>query len=111
MVYSGSPGNLQVAVNGFGNQQGQNNLLSWGTDREGKEFRVQCDESVVYRQSCQWLPCSGILKYSYPKEDLNATVTYGYNNNNEVISGSDCPTRYKLDWSQQEQSGTLFLPL
>jgi hypothetical protein len=111
MVYSGVPENLQVAVNGFGNQQGQNNLMSWGTDREGRKFRVQCDESVVFRQACQWLPCSGILQYSYPEEDLQATVTYGYNDNNEPISGSECPTRYKLDWSQQGQSGTLFLPL
>ena len=111
MVYSGSPGNLQVAVNGFGNQQGQNNLMSWGTDREGRNFRVQCDESVVYRQACQWLPCSGILRYSYPQEALLATVTFGYNDNNEPISGSECPTHYKLDWGQQGQSGTIFLPL
>jgi hypothetical protein len=111
MVYSGSPANLQMAVNGFGNQQGQNNLMAWGTDREGRKFRIQCDESVVFRQTCQWLPSSGILKYSYPEDDLQATVTYGYNDNNEPISGSECPTRYKLDWSHHGQSGTLFFPL
>jgi hypothetical protein len=111
MVYSGSPGNFQVAVNGFGNQQGQSNLLSWGTDREGRNFLVQCDESVVYRQACEWLPGSGILRYSYPEDKLQATVSFGYNNSNEHISGSECPTRYKLDWSQQGQSGTIFLPL
>ena len=111
LVYSGTPGNLQLAVNGFGSQQGQNNLMSWGTDHEGRNFRVQCDESVVYRQACLWFPCSGILQYSYPQEDLHATVTFGYNENNEPISGSECPTHYKLDWSQQGQSGTIFLPL
>ena len=111
MVYSGAPGNLQLAVNGFGSQQGQNTLISWGTDHEGRNFRIQCDESVVYRQTCQWLPCSGILRYSYPQEDLHATVTFGYNDYNEPISGSECPTQYKLDWSQQGQSGTIFLPL
>lgn len=111
MVYSGTPGNLQVAVNGFGNQQGQNNLLAWGTDSEGRNFRVQCDESVVYRQACQWLPCSGILQYTFHQEALQATVTFGYNANNEPISGSECPTHFKLDWSQQGQYGTIFLPL
>jgi len=111
MVYTGSPGDLQVAVNGFGNQQGQNNLMAWGTDRDGRKFRVQVDESIVFRQTCQWLPCSGIQKFTYPQENLNATVTFGYNDNNEPISGSECPTRYKLDWSQQGYSGTIFLPL
>ena len=111
MVYSGNPGTLQVAVNGFGNQQGQNNLLSWGTDREGRKFSIRVDQSVVFRQACQWLPCSGIQQYHYPQEGLNATVTFGYNNNNEPITGSECPTQYKLDWSQQGHSGTIFLPL
>jgi len=111
MVYSGSPGNLQLAVNGFGNQQGQNNLMSWGTDFNGRKFFVRVDESIVFKQSCQWLPCSGIQKYSYPQEDLNATVTYGYNDNNQPISGSECPTRYRIDWQQSGQSGTIYLPL
>ena len=111
MVYSGSPGNLQLAVNGFGNQQGQNNLMSWGTDRNGRKFFIRVDESIVFRQVCQWLPCSGIQQYNYPQEDLKATVTFGYNDNNEPISGSECPTRYRIDWQQHEHSGTIFLPL
>jgi hypothetical protein len=111
MVYSGSPGNLQLAVNGFGNQQGQNNLMSWGTDQLGRKFFIRVDESIVYKQSCQWLPCSGIQKYHYPQDDLNATVTFGYNDNNQPISGSECPTRYRIDWQQYGQSGTIYLPL
>lgn len=111
MVYSGSPGNLQLAVNGFGNQQGQNNLLSWGTDREGRKFFIKIDESIVFRQTCQWLPYSGIQKYTYPQDDLKATITFGYNDSNEPISGTECPTQYRIDWQQGGQSGTIFLPL
>jgi len=111
MVYSGSPGSLQLAVNGFGNQQGQNNLMSWGTDHNGRKFFVRVDESIVFKQSCQWLPCSGIQKYTYPQDDLTATVTFGYNDNNQPISGSECPTRYRIDWQQYGQSGTIYLPL
>lgn len=111
MVYSGSPGNLQLAINGFGNQQGQNNLMTWGTDRDGRKFFIRVDESIVFSQVCQWLPYSGIQQYHYPQEDLDATVTFGYNDNNEPISGSECPTRYRIDWQQHGQSGTIFLPL
>ena len=111
MVYSGSPDNLQLAVNGFGNQQGQNNLMSWGTDYNGRKFFIRVDESIVFKQSCQWLPCSGIQKYTYPQDDLNATVTFGYNDNNQPISGTECPTRYRIDWQQNGQSGTIYLPL
>jgi hypothetical protein len=111
MVYSGSQGNLQLAVNGFGNQQGQNNLMSWGTDSQGRKFFNRVDESIVYKQSCQWLPCSGIQEYQYPQEGLTATVTFGYNDNNQPISGTECPTRYRIDWQQYGQSGTIYLPL
>lgn len=111
MVYSGTPGNLLLAVNGFGSEQGQNNLLSWGIDRNGRKFFIRVSESVVYRQSCQWLPSSGQQNYHYPQSELKATVTFGFNNNNEPISGAECPTRYRVDWQQSGNSGTIFLPL
>ncbi len=111
LVYSGSPGNLMLAVNGFGFSQGYNNLISWGVDRQGKKFFAQIGESVVFRETCQWLPYAGEQIYTIPAENLKATATFGYNNNNEPISGSECPTRYRLDWQQHGHSGTIFLPL
>lgn len=111
MVYSGTPGNLMLAVNGFGSEQGYQNLLSWGTDRDGKKFFTQIGESVTFRETCQWLPYSGEQIYTIPANQLKATATFGYNSNNEPITGSECPTRYRLDWQQQGHSGTIFLPL
>jgi hypothetical protein len=111
LVYSGLPGNLMLAVNGFGFSQGYNNLLSWGTDRHGKKFFTQIGESVVFRESCQWLPSSGEEIFTIQATNLKATATFGYNSNNEPISGTECPTRYRLDWQQHGQSGTIFLPL
>lgn len=111
LVYSGQAGNYMLAVNGFGNAQGFNNLLSWGVDREGKQFFTQIGEAVVFKESCQWLPYSGEQLYTIPGEGLKATVSFGYNENNEPITGSECPTRYKLLWQQHGQSGTIFLPL
>jgi len=112
LVYSGTPGgNLMLAVNGFGSLPGFQNLLSWGTDRGGKKFYTQIGESVVFKESCQWVPYSGEQIYTIPADQLKATAIFGYNNSNEPITGSECPTRYRLDWHQQGQSGTIFLPL
>ncbi len=111
LVYSGNPGNYMLAVNGFGSAQGFNNLLSWGTDRSGKKFFTQIGESVVFKEACQWLPYSGEQVYRIPAEELKATAIFGYNDNNEPISGSECPSRYRLDWQQYGQSGTIYLPL
>ena len=110
-VYSGTSGNFMLAVNGFGQVQGFSNLISWGTDREGHKFFNQVEESVVFKEACEWVPYSGIQTYKMPGLQLNAMVTYGYNSNNEPISGSECPTHARLDWHQQGQSGTIFIPL
>lgn len=111
MIYTGTQGNLVLAVNGFGYSQGYDNLLSWGTDREGKKFYTQISESVVFRQVCLWVPYSGRQVYSIPANDIKATAIFGYNNNNEPISAGECPSRYRLDWHQNGHSGTLYLPL
>jgi hypothetical protein len=111
MVYSGHPGNLVLAVNGFGSVSGYSNLISWGTDREGKKFYTHIEEPVVFREVCQWLPYAGREVYTMPGINLKATASFGFNSNNEPVSGNECPTRYRLDWHQHGQSGTIFLPL
>lgn len=111
MVYSGNPGNLMLAVNGFGSEQSYTNLLSWGTDRSGKKFYTQIGESVLFRESCQWQPYAGEEIYTIPEINLKATVTFGFNSNNQAITGSECPTRYRIQWQQHGHSGTIFLPL
>jgi len=52
LVYSGTPGSLILAINGFGQTTGHQNLVSWGTDRDGKKFFNEVEESVVFKESC-----------------------------------------------------------
>ena len=111
LVYTGTPGSLVLAINGFGVAPGYNKLLSWGKDRDGKNFFTQIEEAVVFTQNCNFLPHSGEQVYSIPADNLKATAIFGYNDNNEPVSGSECPTRYRLDWQQHGSSGTIFLPL
>ena len=50
MVYSGTQGNLMLAVNGFGSLPNFQNLLSWGTDRDGKKFFTHRNRKLLVRQ-------------------------------------------------------------
>ncbi|MEN8224102.1 MAG: hypothetical protein ABFS05_01980 [Bacteroidota bacterium] len=111
LVFTGQPGSLVLAVNGFGAAQGYNKLLSWGKDRDGKNFFIQVEESVVFTEFCNFRPHSGQQVYSIPENNLKATAIFGFNDNNQAVSGSECPTRYRLDWQQHGHSGTIFLPL
>lgn len=111
LVYTGAPGSLILAVNGFGNSHGYNSVLSWGKDREDKVFFSQVAQTVIFTEACSFAPRSGRLIYSIPVDNLTATVTYGYNSSNNPISGAECPTHYKLEWNQHGDSGTIYLPL
>lgn len=111
IVFSGTPENLVMAVNGFGSVNGYDKLLSWGKDRDGDDFYTQVNEWVTFREKCNWVPFTGEQVYNIPEEGLKATVTFGFNNQNNPITGSDCPTRYRLRWQQHGQSGTIFLPV
>lgn len=111
LVYTGTPGELVLAMDGFGVAQGFDKLYSWGVDRDGKMFYAQISEAVVVKETCDWVAYSGEQIYNIPEDGITAIATYGYNSNNEPISGDECPTRYKLYWQQYGQSGTIFLPL
>jgi len=111
LVYTGQPGSLTLAVNGFGNAHGYSKLLSWGKDVDENIFFSQVGQSIVFTETCNFSPRSGVQIYSIPSENMTANATYGFNNNNEPVSGSECPTKYKLEWQQHGQSGTIFLPL
>jgi hypothetical protein len=110
-VFTGILTNLVMTVDGFGSADGYTNLSAWGINRNGEQFYTQITQSIVYRQVCDFDPCSGIMIHQIPAASKSATVTYGYDSNNNLITNGDCPTRYRVDWVNGSSSGTLFLPL
>jgi hypothetical protein len=109
-TYTGVPPlNVIITNIGFGTQGDMANLVVWGINRQGEQFYTQIFEPVVIRQVCGWDPVSGIKKHSIPADNKSATLTFGFNSNNQPVTGDECPTKYKLDWEKNNQSGTVYL--
>lgn len=103
------PQNIVLTNIGFGTQGDMTNLVVWGVNRQGEQFYTQILEPVVIRQVCGWDPVLGIKKHSIPGDNKSATLTFGYNSNNQPVAPGQCPTKYKLDWEKNNQSGTIYL--
>jgi len=101
--------NLVLTIDGFGSSNNYSDLVLWGTNRNGEPFYIQILQSVVHRQACQFDPCSGQKKISIPGKNKGATLTFGYDANDQPIVGDACPEKFKVDWYKGTNSGTLFL--
>ena len=110
-TFSGTIGQLVVTHEGFGTANGYNNLVTWGLNRHGENFYTQINQGVVFKETCGWDPCAGIKVHHIPADNKQATITFGYDDNDLPISGTTCPTKYKLDWVKNSNSGTIFLSL
>lgn len=109
-TYTGTaPDNLFLTTDGFGEVEGYTNLLVWGVNRNGEQFFTRIIQPLVHRQACDWDPVSGIKKHDIPAKTKSATLTFGYDSNNQPVTGNDCPAKYKLDWVHNNQSGTVYL--
>jgi len=98
-----------MTADGFGSADGYDNLVIWGVNRNSEQFYIQILQSVVFRQVCQFDPCTGQKKIMIPSGDKGATLTFGYDSDNQPVTGTDCPTKYKVDWYKGSNSGTLYL--
>jgi len=111
-TFTGIPGgNLLLTNDGFGTSGQYTSLVTWGTNRNGEDFYTQISQSVVSREFCDWNPVSGIKIHQIPAKSKSATITFGFNSNNEPITGDECPARYRIDWQNGSHSGTAYLPL
>jgi hypothetical protein len=110
-TYTGTQENLLMTVDGFGTSGDYTNLVTWGTNRQGEQFYTQITQSVVHRKLCDWDPVSGIKVHQIPSDNKSATITFGYNDNNEPITGDECPTRFRIDWVKGTHSGTKYIQL
>jgi hypothetical protein len=106
-----APDAIVLTNDGFGVAEQYSNLVVWGTNRQGENFFTQIIQPVVMRQKCDWDPCAGIKVHQIPSDSKSATITFGFNSNNQPISGDECPTKYKLDWQKNNHSGTVYLLL
>jgi len=107
-TYTGTQGNMVMAVDGFGIAGEYQNLVVWGTNRQGEQFYTQINQSVVHKQVCGFKPVSGIKKHQIPSKNMSATVTFGYDDNNQPVTGDACPTKYRVDWQRNNASGTAY---
>lgn len=110
-TFTGTPGSLVLTIEGFGTAGGFDNLVVWGTNRKGEQFYTQIIQPVVFRQYCGWDPCSGVKIYQIPAADKKAEITFGYDDQNQPVTGNTCPTHYKVDWEKGSNTGTLYLQL
>jgi hypothetical protein len=108
-TFTGTLGQLVMTVDGFGTEGNYNSLVVWGINRNGENFYTQISQPVVFREVCSWDPCSGVKIHQIPSMDKSATITFGYNSNNEPVQGDECPTKYRLDWQKGTNSGTVYL--
>lgn len=108
-TYTGTLTNLVLTVDGFGQSGEFANLVVWGVNRQGENFYTEIQQSVVYRQQCDWAPVAGMKLHSIPADNKSALITFGFNSNNQPIGPAECPTKYKLDWTKNGNSGTVYL--
>ncbi len=111
LTYTGTPGQIVLSIDGFGSDGEFQNLVVWGTNRQDEVFYTQITQSVVCRQACDWDPCAGVKIHQIPSDNKSATITFGFDDNNQAITGDNCPTRYRVDWQRNNKSGTSYLPL
>jgi hypothetical protein len=102
---------LVLTTDGFGSGDGYSHLIIWGINRDGEQFYDQILVPNVFKQKCEWDGCSGQRKMMIPADNKGATITWGYDSNNQLITGNECPTKYKVDWYNNGQSGTMYLLL
>jgi hypothetical protein len=110
-TFTGSMGQLVMTIEGLGNADGYDSLSTWGTNRNGEAFYTQILLPVVHKQVCDWDPIYGIKVHQIPSDLKKATLTFGYDGNNQPVPYGDCAGYFKVDWVKGPHSGTFFLPL
>jgi hypothetical protein len=109
--YTGAEGSYVITGKGFGAADGYTDLECWGVNREGENFYSIVLAPIVVKEACGWDGCSGKIKHDIPAGNKYATVEFGYDDNNQLITNGDCPTRFRLDWDVNGSSGTLYLQM
>lgn len=107
------PSALTLTVGGNGSADGYNNLIEYGTNRNGEAFYTQINPNtpVLYSESCNWTSIWGKLIHQIPNVPKSATITYGYNNGDVLVTQGTCADNYRLDWNIKGKTGTIYLSI
>jgi hypothetical protein len=108
------PTALIVTVSGFGSNSGYSNLVEYGTNRNGEAFFSSINTPIIYNNTCtvyQWTPIWGAVEHQIPSVPKSATVTYGYNNSDALVTEGDCATVFQLAYNVKGTTGTLYFPI
>jgi hypothetical protein len=114
-IWTGTyPNNLSVSVTGFGSNSGYNNLVEYGLNRKGEQFYTQINTAILYSNTCvsyQWTPIWGVLIHQIPSVPKSATITFGYNSSDNLVTIGDCANYFRMDWVVKTYSGTIYLSI
>ncbi len=108
-INTGTFDQLTIGVDGFGQVGGYSDLVTWGLARNGDQFYISVPQPVHYPLSCGFDPVNGIQTIDIPSKNKGATITYGFDSNNQPVVPPACPTKYKVDWYHNQNSGTIYL--
>lgn len=109
IIYTGTLGSFVMGVEGFGQVGNYTGLVTWGVGRNGDQFYNSVSQTVHYVQACNFDPVDGIQSIDIPSKNKGATMTFGFDSNNQPVVPPACPTKFKLDWYHGQNSGTIFL--
>lgn len=111
VTFTGTQNHLLMTIDGLGSVGEYTNLITWGTNRNDETFYTQITQSIVHKELCNWDPVSGIKIHQIPSARKSATITFGYDNDNQPITRDECPTKYRFDWQRNGNSGTIYVLL
>lgn len=109
-IFSGPNGNRQAITSGFGSVTGYKYIVFWGSNRTGTPFLSQIISDMYHQETCSGLPITG-KKMLMLGGEKNNVVTYGYNDKDQPISGTECPTKLKLEWQTMSLKGIIYVKL
>jgi hypothetical protein len=111
LKYTSANSKLILTTNGFGTADNFNNLVIWCLNRDNEQFYDMIIIPNVFRQVCNWDPCSGQKNDTIPAKSKGIKIIWGYDSNNQPITNGDCPTKYMVQWWINSNTGTMYLPL
>lgn len=108
-INTGNFNELTIGVDGFGTVGEYTNLVTWGVGRNGDQFYISVPQPVHYVLACNFNPVNGVQTIDIPSKNKGATLTFGFDENNQPVVPPECPSKYKLDWYHGQHSGTIYL--